>query len=218
VTIDDTIKEIQQITTRMIEVGLSIDEKWPSQKGSRISWEGQTDISSSLKNIPYEEKYKIVEKERNYNFRMIDGALVQFMYEFDATGKDLIAHRLAFFPSPHLERYDDLPERYEEDFSYDSEFHDMLEKNIVAFPVRFDFSKHFVAVEHPYSHVTFGEYQFCRIPASSPVTPSLFINFLLRNFYNCAIRVKGDIFPQPAFRFPLTIVEVEQKIIHFNYN
>jgi hypothetical protein len=218
-TINETYQEIALITQKVIENGLSIQEKWPKRQGNKIAWQDQTDISIALKNIPYVDKYQALNIDRNYNFKMVDGALIQFMYEFDHSEKNLVSHRLAFFPSPHLERYDSIPEEYENVIFADSEFHDMFEKNIIAFPIRFDYNvnpKFFKEIEHPYSHVSFGEYEFCRIPVNAPLSPSIFINFILRNFYNYAIRMKGEIIPQSDIRFKNCITGNEKKIIHFN--
>ncbi|MGB4774742.1 MAG: DUF2290 domain-containing protein, partial [Daejeonella sp.] len=101
-TINDTFQEISSITQKIIEVGLSVQEKWPNRTGSKIAWQDQADLSIALKNIPYNEKYKVIESDRNFNFKMLDGALIQLLYEFNATGRELVSHRLAFFPSPSL--------------------------------------------------------------------------------------------------------------------
>ena len=218
-TINETFQEISSITQKIIENGLSVQEKWPNRMGSKIAWQDQADLSIALKNIPYNEKYQVLDSDRNFNFKMLDGALIQLLYEFNNTGRDLISHRLAFFPSPTLERYDQTPEAYEELYFGSSEFHDMFEKNIVAFPIRFDYNvklELFKAIEHPYSHATFGEFEFCRIPVCSPLTPSMFINFIIRNFYNYAIRTKGDICGVSNFRFNSTIDAKELDILHFN--
>lgn len=218
-TINETYQEIASITQKIIENGLSIDEKWPNRAGSKISWQDQRDLSIALRNIPYSEKYNELKNDRNFNFKMVDGALIQMMYEYNPTGRTLISHRLAFFPSPNLERYDNAPEAYEEQYFGDSEFHDMIEKNVVAFPIRFDFNIDkalFTEIEHPYSHVTFGEYEYCRVPVNSPLTPSIFINFILRNFYNYAFRTKGIFCEISEFRFANTITDNESKVLHFN--
>src|SRR4051812_12317536 len=112
-TLNDAYQEIMSITQKVIEEGLSIEEKPPHRSGNKIAWKDKSDISIALKNIPYADKYFTLNKDRNFNFKMIDGALLQFMYEFNNTGRKLISHRLAFFPAPHLERYDDKPEDYE---------------------------------------------------------------------------------------------------------
>lgn len=219
-TINETYQEIASITQEIIDKGLSIEEKWPDRNGSKISWQDQKDLSIALKNIPYPDKYDILKKDRNFNFKMIDGALIQMMYEFNNTGRELCSHRLAFFPSPNTERYDNAPNAYEEQYFGDSEFHDMIERNIVAFPIRFDYNNRddmFVDVEHPYSHATFGEYEYCRIPVKSPLTPSTFAHFILRNFYNNAYRKKGVFCNISAHRFPHTcITNNEKAVLHFN--
>lgn len=207
------------ITQKVIEHGLSIQEKYPSRSGNKIAWQDQSDISIALKNVPYADKYNTLNGDRNFNFKMLDGALLQFMYEFNSTGRELVSHRLAFFPAPHFERYDDSPEDYETNYFADSEFHDQLEKHIVSSPVRFDYNfspKLFKEVDHPYSHTHFGEYEFCRFPVSAPITPTIFFNFILRNFYNHAVRTKGNIIPISVHRFPNSITNNEMKILHFN--
>lgn len=218
-TISDTYKEIATITQKIIENGLSIDEKWPNRTGSKISWSEEKDLSVALKNIPYQDKYEVLKEDRNFNFKMLDGALIQMMYQFNNTGRELSSHRLAFFPSPMLERYDSNPQAYEERYFGESEFHDMTEKNAVAFPVRFDYNvseELFTEIEHPYSHATFGEYEFCRIPVNSPLTPSIFIHFILRNFYNHAFRTKGVFCEVSRSRFNSSIATGEKGILHFN--
>lgn len=217
--LNETYQEIVSITLEIIQNGLSIEEKWPNIDGSKISWHDQKDLSIALKNIPYSEKYYELNHNRNYNFKMIDSSLIQMMYEYDKKQKTLISHRLAFFPSPTLERYDNAPELYEEQYFGDSEFHDMLERNIISFPIRFDYNNSdeiFSEIEHPYSHATFGEYNNCRIPVSCPLTPSIFINFILRNFYNNAFKIKGVFCNVSKNRFEKKISGKEVNILHFN--
>jgi len=219
-TIIDTLKEIKWTTEKVIEMGLSIDNKIPIIKDqAKITWENQVDFSRALKNIPYNEKYQTLEKDKNFNFKMLDGALVQMMYEFNRTGRELISHRLAYFPSTILEKYDDAYEEYETTYFADSEFHDIREENVMAFPIRFDYNNSeeiFREIEHPYSHATFGEYKYCRIPVNSPLTPSIFMNFILRNFYNNVFIKKNASYEISDKRFDNTITEKEKNILHFN--
>jgi len=218
-TLNDTLLEIKSVTLKLIENGLSIQEKHPQRVANKIVWESQSDVSIALKNIPYSEKYSILSEARNFNIKMLDGALLQFMYEFNSSGRKLLSHRLAFFPSPFVERYDDVPDEYENIRFGNSEFHDMIEKNIVSFPIRFDYNvddKFFKEVEHPYSHVTFGEYEFCRIPVNAPLTPTIFINFIINNFYNYAYKTKGWFIPISGLRFDNTITANECLILHLN--
>lgn len=218
-TINETFQEIVTLTQEIITKGLSVDEKWPDRNGSRISWQDQKDLSIALKNVPYSDKYNIFQRDRNYNLKMLDGAMIQMLYEFNVSGRELRSHRLAYLPSPMLERYESDPVAHEEVFFGDSEFHDLIEKNIVAFPIRVDYSSNneiYKEIDHPYTHATFGEYESCRIPVKAPLTPSIFVNFVLRNFYNYAFRSKGAFCHITHFRYPATIGVTERKLLHLS--
>jgi len=181
-TKNEVLKQITQITSKLISVSLSEEQNFPSENNGYIYISGSYDSSIALKNISYLEIYELLEKERNYNMKMIDGALIQIMYNFDKDGK-LIKYRLAFFPSPNLEEFQNNSEIYEMDEIYA----DIISKNIVTTPIRFDYDpSNFKVLEHPSSHLTIGQYKNCRIPLSSPLTPNIFMDFILRNFYNTA--------------------------------
>lgn len=209
-TISNSIyKQIQEITSKLISLNLSVEQNFPCNQQGKISYSGCQDISIALKNIAYEEIYKTLENSKNYNIKMIDGALIHLLYNFQ-TNK-LSSHRLAFFPAPNLESFQNEPELYEEDEIYS----DILDKNIVTFPIRFDFDpSNFTELDHPKSHVTFGQYKNCRIPVSEPLTPNLFINFILRNFYNTAFNKFSHEIPLGDCLFDKTITEKEKGIFH----
>lgn len=212
-------KEIVKVTQLTINNGLSVIEKYPITIGNKITWSGQNDISKSLKNIPYLDKYKTLEKDKNFNLKMVDGGLIQMMYEFTNNGKELSAHRLAYFPRPLMYTYDENPIEYEESYFGNSEFHDLIEKNTTSFPIRFDYNasdKIFIEIDHPYSHVTFGEFKNCRIPVNSPLSPSIFMNFIIRNFYNYAFKKKGVFCEISKIRYTDTITPKESNTLHFN--
>jgi hypothetical protein len=83
--------------------------------------------------------------------------------------------------------------------------------------IRFDFcsdSKKFVEVDHPYSHLTLGQFANCRIPVCSPVGPLLFAGFILRNFYNTAFRKYSERIPGSSVAFHKTITAKEKEIPH----
>lgn len=178
---NEILKQINDITSKLIAVGLSVQQNFPSLKDEAIYISGNKDLSIALKNIAYSEIYEILEREKNYNIKMIDGALIQLMYLFD--GEILKKYRLAFFPSPNLEEFQNNSEIYESDEIYA----DIINKNIVTTPIRFDYDPdNYKEIEHPKSHITLGQYKNCRIPVSLPITPNIFIDFILRNFYNTA--------------------------------
>lgn len=202
-------KQIEKITAKLIEIGLSAEQNFPSNQSGRIAYSGMQDVSIAMKNIAYEEIYKKLEETKNYNIKMLDGALIQMLYSFE--DNKLISHRLAFFPAPSLESFQNEPELYENDEIYA----DILGRNIVTFPIRFDYDPdNFEEIKHPKTHATLGQYKNCRIPVSEPLTPEIFIIFLLRNFYNPAFRKHPQKFIISSQRFAKTITNQEKSLLH----
>lgn len=105
--------QINKLISYLVEAGLADDQKfalWRSARAEvvRITFEGAEHTSVALRDRGYDEIYLGLVKQRAYNVRMLDGALIQMMYEF--TGADLQRHRLAFFPAPNLEKFQNDPE------------------------------------------------------------------------------------------------------------
>lgn len=214
--------QIQAITVNLILVELSAEQNFPSYdpeaKGDFdiISYSGMKDLSIALKNIEYSELYVELDKNKEYNIKMIDGALLQLLYTFSKKSKrkksELISHRLAFFPSPFLHDFQNEPELYETDEIYA----DIIAKNILPVPIRFDYDpSNFNELEHPCSHLTLGQFKNCRIPVSAPITPNAFISFILRSFYNTALKKHTDKLDFSSDLFDETITNAEKKILHF---
>lgn len=208
--------QIESITTLLVECSLCDEQNFPSVRNSGghtlITIPNDPDLAIGLKSgVDYREIYRRLEETRSFNFRMLDGAIVQLLYDF--IGNDLVGHRLSYFPSPSLEPFQNEPELYEDDEIYA----DILKKNVVPFPIRFDYSsdnsKH-IDVNHPRSHMTLGQYQNCRIPVFAPITPIVFAKFLLRNFYNTAYNAYEGKITIPATFFPMCITDNEQGIPH----
>lgn len=209
--------QIENITSLLVEHSLCDEQNFPSIKNSGeftlITIPGDPDIAAALKsNKNYSEIYQSLDKARSFNFRMLDGAIVQLLYQFNKNEK-LVKHRLSYFPSPSLESFQNDPEVYECDEIYA----EVLMKNIVPFPLRFDYSfdeKAHIDVHHPKSHMTLGQYQNCRIPVCSPISPIVFVKFLLRSIYNTAYCTYETKIEVPATFFPLSITDSEREIPH----
>ncbi|UFJ41362.1 DUF2290 domain-containing protein [Brevibacillus humidisoli] len=210
--------EVMDVTTLLISFNLSIDQNFPSNreivdKGTVfevIDW-GKTDtLSIVFKNVEYKVIYDELNNGRNFNIKMIDGALIQLMYK--AKRNEIVSHRLAFFPNPYLEKFQNDPEIYEKADLYA----DILAKNIVPVPIRFDFNADVHDEMHAMSHASFGQYKNCRIPVCSPLTPSKFIDFILRNFYSSAYREYRNDY-ESNISFGRTITSDEEKLVHFNF-
>lgn len=179
-------QQIDKITSELMLYSLCDEQNYPIISNNIISFENaRGNLSKALKNVPYSDIYNELNKNKAFNIKMLDGALILMLYEFEKSRKldKLNKHNLSFFPSPNLEAFQNEPEIYEEDEIYA----DIISKNIVPFPIRFDFDPlNHQIIEHPKSHLTLGQYKNCRIPVTAPLTPFEFIEFILRNFYNTA--------------------------------
>ncbi|GHV03643.1 hypothetical protein AGMMS50229_03280 [Campylobacterota bacterium] len=210
----DVVGQIHKLTEMLIGLSLCNQQNYPSISSSKgrleeIGIENHLSMSIALKNIPYNEIYAELCRTKAYNLMMLDGALLQMMYRFN--NNNIESHRLAFFPSPSLEKFQNNPDIYLKDEIYA----DINARNIVPFPLRFDFNAQFIDAQHPKSHLTLGQYANCRIPVSSPLSPYHFIGFILMNFYNTAfhkysekiLRTKHSVFTE-------TITGEERKLMY----
>lgn len=210
----DVLNQINRLTTDVIEVGICEAQNFPSMKSYpgdiREIGFSSSDNSIFLKNIPYREMYSELLKKKNYNIKMIDGALISLLYRF--RGNELLSHRLSFFPAPDLEVFQNEPEFY----SMDEMYLDILDQRVVTVPLRFDFDSGdaFIPVEHPKSHLTLGQYENCRIPVSSAVSPFQFMDFILRNFYHTAHIKFCERLTRYSDRFEKSILPEEEALIH----
>lgn len=213
---EEVLKEIRDLTAELIAAGISVDQNFPSlrQIGNGDTLVGLSqleDLSITLKNIPYAEAYTVLRENRSYNIRLIDGGMIQMLFTFRAD--DLIKQRLAFFPSPDLLEYQNNSEIYDLDELYA----DVTSRNVVTVPVRFDFDpQNFTAGTHPKSHLTIGQYKNCRIPVSAPLTPFLFMEFILQSFYNTPAQSISDKIVAIVPRFTRTIDPVEIGRVYIN--
>jgi len=134
------------------------------------------------------------------------------MYRFN--NEVIETHRLAFFPSPYLDEFQNNPEIYITDELYA----EVIMRNIVPFPLRFDFDSRSEVVrelEHPVSHLSLGQYKNCRIPVSSALTPFYFISFILKNFYHTAYtKYCNNITTYKLECFLPTLFPSEREVIH----
>jgi hypothetical protein len=215
-TPQQTLKQINDLMGSLVGLSLSNEQNFPATQGKvnasfEITVSNAENMSVALKNVAYRDIYCELEKARCFNFKMLDGALVSLRYRFQSGA--ICEHSLSYFPSPDLDHFQNDPLLYLEDEIYA----DVVARNIVPFPVRFDFSddaEKFVDVHHPYSHLTLGQYKNCRIPVYSPLSPLAFGGFILRNFYNTAFRKYSEEMPMSTLAFAKTITANEQRIPH----
>ncbi|MVB12743.1 hypothetical protein CAFE_34870 [Caprobacter fermentans] len=212
----NVLQQINLLTEDIIKVGLCDDQNFPAiiDKGENTKevCTGKIRTNAFLKNISYADMYNVLLQQRFYNLRMLDGALITMYYLF--VNGEICLHRLAFFPSPDLEEFQNNPEVY----MLDEIYADVIDKRIVPFPLRFDYDSSPAArnVEHPISHLTLGQYKNCRIPVSSALTPSIFIDFIIRNFYNTAFSKCSERISHYSEQFTPTLSDEEKRIVHIS--
>ncbi len=173
------LKEVNNITMELVRVGLADEFSMPILKDNNVYWKRCTDISISMKNIPYKDIYSKIISDKNFNFKFPDGGVIQLLYNFDSEG--LLKHRLAFFPSPDFDEFQNNPDIYDTDELYG----DVVDRQVMPVIVRIDYNRCEVEskIHHPYCHLTLGQYKNCRIPVDKPVSPRQFVIFILENFY-----------------------------------
>lgn len=131
----------------------------------------------------YEALYDSQLAAGSFNYRMLDGALIQLSYTFKA-GK-IYQHRLAYLPSPRLDLYENDVVNYLEAHP----LADIGGPQSVIVPVRFDYDARegvAIPIHHPVSHCTLGQHSNCRIPVLSALSPRAFLSFVITNFYTLA--------------------------------
>lgn len=204
--------EIRGIIEKLVETGICDDFNYPSPYTSKygeihIEWKNCENLSVSLKNLDYDTIYNELSKNRQYNLKLADGMMIQLLYK--VKNNKIVSHRLSMFPSRNLECYQNEPELYE----MDCVFSDVLAKNVVTFPVRFDYDIE-DKPDHPNSHLSLGQYKNCRIPVYGPIMPNTFINFVLKNFYNSFFKEKIGSSFKTDYPFEYTIKDSELHEIH----
>lgn len=211
--------QIKSINRYLIQTGFSVRHNYPKFDDNSLVWEGFRNLAFVLKSSPYETVYQSCLEANDYNFLLLDGAIIQLQYKFKRS--DLISHILRFYPSPSSETYQSSPSDFEYNYYGNTLFTEVRSVESVGFPIRFDFDSDlskYVEIHHPVSHATLGNVINCRIPVSKPVSPNTFMMFILRNFYFDKFVKEFD--PKLLncnINFQSTISNFESQILHFNF-
>lgn len=212
-TANTTFQEIKKVIRRINELGLAdraFDPVRRVEQGFTFLHSPNRLDARVLANVPYDELYEMLDREHLFLVRMIDGALLQFDYCFDAAGRKLERHRLAFLPSPLLDPFMDLQEDYWEGRS----FLDIVGHQISPVPLRIDYDiRPGVATsgQHPAAHLTLGQYRHCRIPVSGPVSPATFASFIGSHFYSDEKNEMGSFSRSESARFSDSLTYEERR-------
>jgi hypothetical protein len=112
-----------------------------------------------------------------------------------------------------LPTIDEAAALYEQDELYA----DIMAQRLVRFPIRFDYApRQAKGIVHPASHMTLGQYEYCRIPVAGPVGPNTFAMFVIRNFYFRAYHKNKNTFDRRcvALKRSETISGAERRLTH----
>jgi hypothetical protein len=191
----DVQRQLDEVYARAIRSGISVKQHYPSVAApTSIGELGGTSIA--LKNVAYSQIYAEFDTHDRYHLKLADGALMQFQYSFDGDG-ELTKHRLAYFPSPQLPSAEEAPELY----AHDELYGDIILDRLVRFPIRFDYDpRNYQPTFHAHSHLTLGQFDNCRIPASHPLSPNAFLLFIVRNLYFRIYRRQQNVFEKGISR------------------
>lgn len=219
--------EINTISENLIKAGMAIDYNFSifDSKQSSVSVKVEKNLFDILSVNNIIDRYKNFIDNKFYNCLLFDGALLQFYYQF--SNGDIITHRLCYVPCPInissndleefsimeiLEKIQELPQ----ELSNKIKEHTML---------RFDYDVENQSLLHPASHFTFLTSN-CRIPVCTPVSPLMFIQFILKNFYeqtyltenNIDIKVIEELKNRKSTSFEINkcLHKEHEKIFHIN--
>ena len=136
---NDTRSEIKALTAALVSLSLSNEQNFPSTHGQpagsfEITVKNANALTAALKNVPYQEIYEALSEANCFNMKLLDGALLCLRYRFEAG--NIVEHCLTYFPSPDLEHFQNNPEIY----LMDEIYADIVARNIVPVPIRFDFN------------------------------------------------------------------------------
>ena len=134
--IESQIRKATQMFTRH---NISLANNFPKWVEHDLVWERFKNLSFSLKNEKYQILYRECLQAGDYNFVMIDGAILQMRYRFYK--ETVTEHILVYLPNPYIEKFqEDLPAYMEEYFSGHDFFSEITNEEIICCPMRFDFN------------------------------------------------------------------------------
>lgn len=172
---EGTVRRVDGLLRHLGKVGIArhYQRAVLYRRTGQVSFPGAEHVSAAMKDQDYRRIYRRLLTERAYSAIMLNNAILQIMYRFK--GRELVAHRLAFFPAPKLEEFQNAPEWY----LHDDVFVDVVARTTAPTLIRFDYDaseERHRPVIHPKSHLTLGRYEGCRIPVSAPLTPYRFMD------------------------------------------
>lgn len=161
-----------------IEYTNIVAEGGKKKKVSRVTWSVNV-IKPDILEYPdstLEEYIKLVEN-RNYNFLLVDGSVLQFTYDIDRHD-NVLGCRLVWYPCPVKLDPGDL-----DDFTIEEIISGSPPAAInCRAPIRVDFSPAQIANNHSCTHLHLGMENF-RLPVHRALEPCRFVRLIIRSAY-----------------------------------
>jgi len=214
---DVLLKEMNDLIIFVAENGLSVDQNIPYEVHRigdvvDITHNGNS-MAYMLRNRSYREMYADALSSSSYLFRLFDDSLVQMSFQVKAG--ELLRSRAAYLPPPSFDVFQESIELFAEDLI----FADIIDRRVVAVPIRIDYDVRdhvVVSREHPKSHFTLGQFEGCRLALSAPITPTLFIDLVLKMFYSKALATCSTPVPSSKYRFKRCLDAREERDTHIH--
>ncbi len=222
--------EIASLTLLLAEKGIITSVRIAQLRKSgaifEVGWsEDGPNIAPALKNAPYSEIYTYLSQNRQYNFMLKDGSLIQLLYRF--TNRILVEQRVCYYPVPKDfrdesresdERIEDLDLEMTHPSFAESDAEQHEEVTYSEIPViRIDYSpERHKAISHAAAHLHLGHTTDCRIPTSAPIAPYAFVLFILRCFYSKELTPELEKQLTTPQCFSESIVKAEKACVYLN--
>lgn len=175
------VAQINRLLSPLIRAGVVVDSVFAHERRTvsglfEVTFPNAEHLAEALRSRTYLTVYDSLAGKRVYNAMLDDGALIQMSYLFDRSS-ELKRHRLAYMGAPESRSPGD-------DSGVRTDPSRTSSEPATVFRFDYDAEDHPGGpVAHPKSHLTIGRTDSCRIPVSRPVTPSQFMDFVLRHFY-----------------------------------
>lgn len=152
---------------------------------------------SKARDNNYFDFYRTLVENADYDILLKDNSIFQFSNDSDVL-------RFAFYPCPDELDYNGFLEnvlevKYSEvgDTMFDlySDYINQLSEFIVRTPIRYDFDASlYIENEHSASHIHFGFNKDFKINCDKELLPSLFVLFVIQNYYYDLWKQNKDIY------------------------
>ena len=205
-----TVEDINRVVENLLKLGHAHDQGYAyldlrDATIENVTYPQNRDVRRMASARSYVRYYDEVIRNRAYNVLLKDGAFVQLFYRFKEAV--LLDHRLAYFSSPRSRLSFENERLGENDLN-------MVDTGESVPPTwfRFDYDAGTAAKQlaHPASHFTIGDNERCRIPVTSPLTPTQFFQFVFEHFYDA----KGVNLPIQRNTYPSSIRDTDLAETH----